>query len=318
MLKNMGEIYKITNNITGKIYVGKTKRTTKDRWLEHIRDAKNYPFENIPLHKAIIKHGSENFIVEVLESGIDEKELNKKEKYYIKTLKSTNSNIGYNATSGGDGGAVSTKLSQEEVEQIISLLSDEINPISINKIAKKFNVTNTTIRAINDGKAWFNSSIIYPIRKYDVNRLGVDKVTYKNIVSDLLHSDLVVDEIAKTHNVYPSCVYEINQGRYCYNGKNPYYNTIYSGDFPIRRISNRVECDFNEAFYQVLFSNKSISQIERDFNIDFNGLRYIVLGKRRRELTKNYIVPMREHIEENKIIWNRINGGIRHEVCPNT
>lgn len=37
----MGEIYKITNNITGKIYIGKTKRKTRDRWLEHIRDAKH-------------------------------------------------------------------------------------------------------------------------------------------------------------------------------------------------------------------------------------------------------------------------------------
>lgn len=314
----MGEIYKITNKTTGKIYVGKTKRTTKDRWLEHVRDSKNYPSENIPLHKAIIKYGADNFFIEILESGIDEKELNKKEKYYIKTLKSNNSSVGYNATIGGDGGAVSTKLSKEEVKQIIDLLVNEMNPISINRIAKRFNVTNTTIRAINDGKAWFDSSITYPIRNYDVKTLGVNKTTYKNIVEKLLYSNLEVGKIAKIYNVSPSSVYEINQGRYCYNGENSYYNTIYSGSFPIRRISNKVECDFNKAFYQVLFSDKSISQIERDFDINFNGLRYIVLGKRRKEITKDYIVPMREHIEENKKIWIRINGGTSYEICTNT
>lgn len=100
----MSEIYKITNKINGKIYIGKTKRKTKDRWLEHVRDSKNYPLKNIPLHKAIIKYGTENFAVEILESGIEERELNKKEKYYIKMLKSNNGDIGYNATHGGDSG----------------------------------------------------------------------------------------------------------------------------------------------------------------------------------------------------------------------
>lgn len=307
----MGEIYKIINKINGKIYIGKTKRKTKDRWLEHIRDSKNHPLKNIPLHKAIIKYGAENFAVEILESGIEERELNKKEKYYIKMLKSNNSDVGYNATPGGDGGAVCTKLSQEEVEQIINILSDETNTISINKIAKQYDVTNTTIRTINDGKAWFNSLIAYPIRKYDVKTLGVDKITYKNIVNDLLHSNLDVNEIAKIYNVSPSCIYEINQGKYCYNGENPYYNSIYDKGFPIRKIRSKIECDFNKVFYQVLFSDKSISQIERDFGINFNGLRYIVLGKRRKEITKDYIVPMREHLEENKEIWNKINGGIK-------
>ena len=51
-------------------------------------------------------------------------------------------------------------------------------------------------------------------------------------------------------------------------------------------------------FYEVLFTNKSISQIKRDFNINFNGLRYIILGKRRKDLTKDYIVSMRKYIEK--------------------
>jgi len=55
-------------------------------------------------------------------------------------------------------------------------------------------------------------------------------------------------------------------------------------------------------FYEVLFTNKSISQIKRDFNINFNGLRYIILGKRRKDLTKDYIVSMRKYIEKNKNI----------------
>ena len=122
-------------------------------------------------------------------------------------------------------------------------------------------------------------------------------------------------EIAKNNNVDTSCVYNINYGRNCYNGKNDYYKNIYSDNFPIRKIDNKVECDFNKAFYEVLFTNKSISQIERELNIHFNGLRYIVLGKRRRELTSDYITPMREHIEANKQIWIKQNGGKVNEIC---
>ena len=114
----MGEIYKVTNNVSGKIYIGKTKRKTRDRWLEHVRDAKNYPLKNIPLHKAIIKYGAENFQIETIETNVAEEELNYKEKYYIKKFNSTNSSIGYNATIGGDGGVVSSKLSEKDVNEI--------------------------------------------------------------------------------------------------------------------------------------------------------------------------------------------------------
>lgn len=41
----------------------------------------------------------------------------------------------------------------------------------------------------------------------------------KKIVYDLLYSDLEVGEIANANTVSTSCVYEINQGKYCYDGK---------------------------------------------------------------------------------------------------
>ena len=72
------------NRRMSEILWNETKRKTRDRWLEHIRDAKNYPLKNIPLHKAIIKYGAENFCIETIETNIPEEELNYKEKYYIK------------------------------------------------------------------------------------------------------------------------------------------------------------------------------------------------------------------------------------------
>ncbi len=42
----MGEIYKITNNINKKVYIGKTKRDTKIRWLEHISRKNKKRYKN--------------------------------------------------------------------------------------------------------------------------------------------------------------------------------------------------------------------------------------------------------------------------------
>lgn len=314
----MGEIYKITNKSTGKIYIGKTKRKTRDRWLEHIRDSKNYPFKNIPLHKAIIKHGKDNFLVETIENNVSDEEINDKEKYYIKKFNSTNSSIGYNATTGGDGGVVSAKLSLSDVSKIKEILSDNSNTMSFREIGELFNVTFTAIKSINNGESWYDDKTKYPIRKYDITTLGISKEKYKNIVRELIKSDLQLQEIADKYDVSVQCICSINQGKYCYNGKNLYYKGIYYGSFPIRKTNKKVNCDFNVAFYEVLFTNKSISQIERDFDIHFNGLRYIVLGKRRKELTKDYILPMRGHIEENQIIWNKLNGVYNNEICTNS
>ena len=95
---------------------------------------------------------------------------------------------------------VSSKLSEKDVNEIKLILSDKENIDSINKIAKQFNVTNTTIRAINDGKAWFDDSLSYPIRKYNTKTLGIERKIYEKIVNDLLNSDLQIYEIAKNNN----------------------------------------------------------------------------------------------------------------------
>lgn len=60
----MGCIYKITNQINGKIYIGQTKYTSEWRWKTHLRDAfdeksQNY---NVILHRAIRKYGIENLL----------------------------------------------------------------------------------------------------------------------------------------------------------------------------------------------------------------------------------------------------------------
>lgn len=83
-------IYKITNLINNKIYVG-----------QDIKNNPNYYGSGNLIILAIKKHGKENFKKEILEYCSNEKELDEREIYWIKELKSTNREIGYNICEGG-------------------------------------------------------------------------------------------------------------------------------------------------------------------------------------------------------------------------
>lgn len=95
-----GFIYKITNKLNGKIYIGKTLSTIEDRWKEHLKESQKERSSKRPLYDAIQKYGKENFYVEEVEE-CDYKILSEREIYWIEYYNSYHN--GYNATLGGDG-----------------------------------------------------------------------------------------------------------------------------------------------------------------------------------------------------------------------
>ena len=94
----MGEIYKITNKINGKVYFGQTAYTTETRWETHLQGL--YKLKDSVLYRAMRKHGVENFEIECLEECEDDK-LDEREIHYIQHYSSYKD--GYNATLGGGG-----------------------------------------------------------------------------------------------------------------------------------------------------------------------------------------------------------------------
>ena len=94
----MAYIYKITNIINGKVYIGKTEQTVEKRFQQHCRDSQRQGMSNRPLYKAMNKYGVEFFSIETIEETDNPEE---REKYWIEYYGSFKS--GYNATLGGDG-----------------------------------------------------------------------------------------------------------------------------------------------------------------------------------------------------------------------
>lgn len=123
----MAYIYKITNQINGKIYIGKTLGTIQERWKEHCKDFKKERCEKRPLYSAMNKYGIENFIIEQVEECSPEI-VNEREKYWIEYYSSFK--YGYNATIGGDG------KQYLDYDLVYSLYKEGKNLTEISKILK--------------------------------------------------------------------------------------------------------------------------------------------------------------------------------------
>lgn len=150
-------IYKITNLINGKIYIGKSINI-KQRWNKH----KEIPNDGMSIHKAMLKYGINNFSFEVLEE-CNEYQLDEKEIYWINYY-NTYLGEGYNAAPGGEGASHPVKISNETLNNIINDLQNHLE-LSIKEIAKKYQVSPTTISSINVGRSRQIKDIDYPIRK---------------------------------------------------------------------------------------------------------------------------------------------------------
>jgi group I intron endonuclease len=121
-------IYKATNLVNGKIYIGKTSQTIEKRQWEHCNRAK-LGWKQL-LYRAIRKHGEENFKWEVIDSSNDLNEIDEKEAYWIDYYNSYIGNPnhnGYNMTTGGEGTS-GYKFTDEQRKARSKQLTGEGNP----------------------------------------------------------------------------------------------------------------------------------------------------------------------------------------------
>lgn len=139
----IGHIYRITNILNGKVYIGQTIQEVKDRWYRHCAK-KGLSKQEMDMHikRAILKYGKENFKVETLED-CDSSLLNEREIYYISYYDSYKN--GYNSTPGGQGGAKPCKLSEEEQQSVVEIYKEGA---SLMELSREFNVDPATVKGV--------------------------------------------------------------------------------------------------------------------------------------------------------------------------
>ena len=145
----MAYIYKIENDINGKIYIGKTENDINIRFQQHLKDAYRERCEKRPLYAAIKKYGKEHFHISLIEKT-DEPEV--RERYWIEFFHTYHS--GYNATRGGDGKAyidrtlvINTFLETRNITKTAELTNCSSD--SVSKIIKENNLTDLIDRHKN-------------------------------------------------------------------------------------------------------------------------------------------------------------------------
>lgn len=104
-----GYVYKTTNIVNGKIYIGQHKSEHFDR---------NYYGSGVKLKNAIRKYGIQNFIVEIICWCETKQEIDYKERFCIAFFKSQCDTLGYNIADGGEGGDIFSNLSVERQSEI--------------------------------------------------------------------------------------------------------------------------------------------------------------------------------------------------------
>lgn len=141
-------IYKVTNNIDHKIYIGATTKSIEERRKDHLKKSKkgkSYAFQN-----AIGTYGVDAFKWEQIDTATTTDELAKKEKEYI--LEYNSKEDGYNMSIGGElektvyqydltSGKLLNKYSNlTNAGAVIGLNKQDLSSVclSVNKVCKGF------------------------------------------------------------------------------------------------------------------------------------------------------------------------------------
>lgn len=282
-------IYKITNLIDGKVYIGQTNNPN-NRWKEHCRLGSctyiNNKHKSSHLYLAMKKYGIENFSFQVIEEV--SAFYNEREVYWIQYYNSyLDKTKGYNLTIGGEDPPV--KLGEDSpfsifsnvcVEQIQQDLAKNIK--SYDEICNEYTCSMSYLTLINAGKIRRDNNLIYPLRSHKNERKPREIV--EQIIFDLLYTEYSIEEIARRHDISSKVIYKINHGKHIYS--------IPEVNYPIREPYTRLSSYMLQEIIKDLLDNQlQFKEIEVKYNLSKSTINRINQGKNYYQ--KNIIYPIR-------------------------
>ena len=133
-----GIIYKATNIVDGKSYIGRTVRTLRERKNCHLCASKNKDYYKAVFYNAIRKYGFDSLKWEILENCVDSYSLSMAEEWYIRYF-GTMVPFGYNMSFGG-GSNKGWKMSKESRLKIKQARLGTKQPLSVRRKISKSNL----------------------------------------------------------------------------------------------------------------------------------------------------------------------------------
>lgn len=203
-------IYKITNKITGKSYIGQSVNI-ETRWSQHKSVSRSYEtLDGNELHKDILELGVENFSFEVIEQ-ISVDKLDQREIYWIQYYDTYYN--GYNHTLGGNG---NVRLDYKKIQELWS------NGFTAKEIA---NILNTSSCSINIALTNLN---ITTAEKRERSKELIAKA-YNPYKRTVLKIDINTNEIIEIFDSVSAAAKAIGINRATFREGLQKHNNIYKG-----------------------------------------------------------------------------------------
>ena len=198
-------VYKVTNNVNGKVYVGVSTKSLEERKKDHMKNSnkgKSYVFQN-----AIATYGIDAFKFEQIDTALTTDELAKKEKEYILEY---DSNVnGYNSDSGG--GIQKTVYQYDILTGVLvnkySNLTDASATIGLNK-----QDLSKVCLSVNKASKGFYWTYDYLERFIPLEDKRKKKVHQYNIEGEFINEFESVSEASKQTRINKSCIAKVCRG----------------------------------------------------------------------------------------------------------
>ena len=182
-----------------------------------------------------------------------------------------------------------TRYSQDLLKQICYSLKYE-NDLSMNAIAKKYNIDISQLSEINWGKIHYISSEEYPLRWW--RSRDIDERVVNLVFHDIVFSDLSMSEIAEKHSISKMCVSNINTGK-TYHQDYITYPLRPQGDHRNKMRKNFIDRDMILQIHELLKTDISINEIADRYNVTSTTIYNINAGKIKRYIIEDVQYPIR-------------------------
>lgn len=292
-------IYKTTNLINNKIYIGKT-----------INDRPEYFGSGILIKNSIDKYGIDNFKKEIIDNTSSIDELNEKEIQWIKYFNSTDLTIGYNISKGGDGGDLFTNNpNKEEIRKKYSKKGKKNGMFGRNhtddskeKMSEKLKNKKRSTTIWNKGlsKDDYSTEYRYNIEHQKRNFFNKSKRTY-----------IVFSPDRKLYEVYGTLQNFCNVHDLTYTTFLYYKNKGIINESPRKSSSNREKLvgweirdyKYHKSINKIFISKETKEKLKEKKNTKRNKIYYLISPK---NITHNVKWGLSSFCEKHNINYNVI------------
>ena len=181
-------IYKITNRLKGRLYIGQTHQPIEKRFIQHSKT-------NSPLGNTMQESGLENFTIKIIAECETQDKANERERFWIKALNCKMPN-GYNRSNGGEGGIYKPRNISLNKEVFVMAIGDNIKNLRVQynlSQAELANVAGVSDKAVSSWEQNKSVPRMGPIQKM-ADFFGIKK-------SDIIEPFVVAIHTSKGRNI---------------------------------------------------------------------------------------------------------------------